>query len=627
MTNRNIIPLFRLGQVAIDILLVLVVYVSVFIVRFEGQIPTDHIKHFWFFLPIIPFIRISVNYFMGLYYHLWKYFGMREMLSVFYSTSLGSILFVLIVYLTNNSAFPRSIFLFEWALVSIAFLIIRSSKRFSQEIINMNPLNKSSKQRTLIIGAGDAGQLLVGEIIRYPDNTYMPIGFIDDDPKKYKAKIKGIRVFGGKSVIKKVVKDWDIDTIIISIPSAHPGVIKEFVEICSKTKAEIKIIPTIKEILDGDVSVSHLRKIEIQDLLGREPIKLDDSELKELLVDKTILVTGAGGSIGSELCFQLVKYNIKHIILLGHGENSIFKISNLIREKFPKVSFSRVIVDIKDRSSVEKVFEYFKPDLVFHAAAHKHVPLMEENLCEALLNNVYGTKNLVELSHIYKVERFVNISTDKAVEPSSIMGTTKRLAELIVKYYNKNSDTKYMTVRFGNVIGSRGSVIPIFQDQINDGGPVTVTHPEMTRYFMTIPEASQLVMQASCLGKGSEIFVLDMGEPVNITELAKNMIKLSGYDEKDIPIHFSGIREGEKLHEDLFMENELISKTKHEKIMVSYADTENENIIDKIETLISYTKIFDVMNINKLLSEIIPSYRERVLYQPNISNSSKTEKV
>lgn len=627
MTNRNIIPLFRLGQVAIDILVVLAVYVSVFIVRFEGQIQPAHIKHFWFFLPIIPLIRISVNYFMGLYYHLWKYFGMREMMSVFYSTSLGSVIFVLVVYLTNNSSFPRSIFLFEWALVLIAFLVIRSSKRFSQEIINMNPLNKKSKQRTLIIGAGDAGQLLVGEILRYPENTYMPIGFIDDDPKKYKAKIQGIKVFGGRSVIKKVVKDWDVDTIIISIPSAHPGVIKDFVDICSTTKAEIKIIPTIKEILDGDVSVSHLRKIEIQDLLGREPVKLDDTELKDLLKVQTVLVTGAGGSIGSELCLQLVKYDLKHIVLLGHGENSIFKISNLIREKYPQVSFSRIIADIKDKNSIDRVFEHFRPDLVFHAAAHKHVPLMEENLCEAILNNVYGTKVLVELSDKYKVKRFVNISTDKAVEPTSIMGTTKRLAELTVKYHNKTSETKYMTVRFGNVIGSRGSVIPIFQEQINQGGPITVTHSEMTRYFMTIPEAAQLVMQASILGQGSEIFVLDMGEPVNITELAKNMIKLSGYQENDIKIVFSGVREGEKLHEKLFMENELVSKTKHEKIMVSYADTESSDIINKIDTLLEYTRSFDVLNVNKTLSEIIPSYKERVLFQLNTDRISKTEKV
>ena len=617
MAIKSVIPLFRIGQVAIDILLTLAVYITVFIVRFEGEIQLTHIKQFWFFLPILPLVRISVNYFMGLYYHLWKYFGMIEMISVVYATSIGSVVFVLIVYLTNNSNFPRSIFIFEWALMLIAFWAVRSSRRFSQEIINMNSLNKKVKQRALIIGAGDAGQTLVAEMLKHHENSYMPIGFIDDDKIKWKAKIHGIKVFGGRNVIKNVVKDWDIDTIIISIPSASAKIVRELTEICTKTKTELKIIPSIKEILDGNVSVSHIRQIQIEDLLGREPIKIDDSELKTLLNDKTILVTGAGGSIGSELCLHLAKFKPRHLIPSVRARDpvyGIFKISNKLSELFLDLKISRVIADIKDKKAIEKVFSHFKPQLVFHAAAHKHVPLMEENLCEAIMNNVYGTKVLVEMADKYQVSKFINISTDKAVNPTSVMGTTKRLAELIVKYYNKNSLTCYMTVRFGNVIGSRGSVIPIFQEQIKKGGPITVTHPEMTRYFMTIPEAVQLVMQASCLGQGSDIFVLDMGEPIKIVDLATNMIKLSGYSEKDINISFSGIRDGEKLHEHLFMENEKVQKTKHSQILVSYADIADEKIIFEIEKLIDYTREFDIENLNKILEKIISSYSKRELY-------------
>lgn len=608
MTVKNIFPLFRIAQVTVDIILTLAIYIAVFLIRFEGSIPPEHLKQFWFFLPILPTIRIIVNGLSGLYYHLWKYFGIREMLSVFYSTSISTVIFVFIVQFTNNNSFPRSIFVFEWALMLIAFLTVRSSKRFSHEIIKVN---KKDKKRTIIIGAGDAGQFLVAEMLKSKDNSYMPVGYIDDDESKIRARINGIKVFGNRNSIPQVVSDWDIDTIIISIPSAKAKVIKDILDICKKTKAEVQIIPTIKEILDGNVKVSHIRDIRIEDLLGRDTIKIDDHELYNLFKNKTILITGAGGFIGSELCEQIAVFGLGKLILLGHGENSIFKISNELKKLYPELNIVKVIADIKDKALLEKIFETYKPDFVFHAAAHKHVPLMEENICEAIINNVYGTKNLVECADKYKVKKFVNISTDKAVDPTSIMGTTKQLAELVVKYYNKPSDTSYMTVRFGNVIGSRGSVIPIFQEQINKGGPVTVTHPEMTRYFMTIPEAVQLVMQASFIGKGSEIFVLDMGEPIKITTLATNMIELSGFTAKDIPIVFTGIRDGEKLHEDLFMKDEKISKTKHGKIMLSSSDYYDEKVLLEIDQLIKSARNFNYDEINTLLSDLIPTYEKR----------------
>ncbi len=608
MAIKTIIPIFRIGQVAIDILLVLAIYITVFFVRFEWSIPTVHFKQFWFFLPILPLVRIATNYFMGLYYHLWKYFGMREMLSVVYSTTIGSVVFILIVYLTNNASFPRSIFIFEWSLMLIAFWTVRSSRRFSREIINVST---RSKQRVLIVGAGNAGQSLVVEMLRYPENIYMPIGFIDDDPQKYKAKISGVKVFGNRNSIPSVVKDWEVDIIIISIPSAKANVIREILEICNKTEAEIKIIPSMQEIIAGDVKVSHIREIQIEDLLGRKQIVIDTTEVEYLVRDKIIVITGAGGSIGSELCCQLIKFKPGKMLLLGHGENSIFKISNKLTEMKTEVELIRIIADIKDKNIIEKIFSEYKPEIVFHTAAHKHVPLMEENICEAILNNVYGTKVLVEMADKYGVEKFINISTDKAVNPISIMGTTKRLAELVVKYFNKFSGTSFITVRFGNVIGSRGSVIPIFQEQIKKGGPVFVTDKEMTRYFMTIPEAVLLVMQASAIGTGSEIFVLDMGEPIKITDLALNMIKLSGYSEKEIPVIFTGIRNGEKVHEELFMETENISHTKHDKILVSYLEINSETLIQEINELIEHSRNFDFEHIEKVVVKLIPTYTKR----------------
>jgi len=562
---------------------------------------------------------------MGLYYHLWKYFGMREMLSVFYSTSIGSAIFVLIVYLSNNSSFPRSIFIFEWAFMFIAFFAVRSSRRYSQEIISAN--SKKPKQRALIVGAGNAGRTLVSEMLRYSENKYMPIGFIDDDKRKWKAKIDGVKVFGGRDAIPTVVKDWEIDIVVISIPSAKPKVIRELVEICSMTKVKTLIVPALHEIVSGSVSVSHIRELQIEDLLGRKQIEIDSSELNSLIYNKVILVTGAGGSIGSELCLQICSFKPKLILLLGHGENSIFKISNMLKEKYPEIKQVRIIIDIKDKNYLEKIFEKFKPNIVFHAAAHKHVPLMEENVYEAIMNNVYGTRCLVEVADKYGVEKFVNISTDKAVNPISIMGVTKRIIELIVKYYSKKSKTAYMTVRFGNVIGSRGSVIPIFQEQIEKQLPITITHPDMKRYFMTIPEAVQLVTQASAIGSGSEIFVLDMGEPIKISDLALNMIRLSGYSEKDVPIVYTGLRNGEKIDEQLFMEKEKVSKTKHEKILLVSNEAEDcinfDTFISDIDKLIEYTRNFDNLNINIMILKIVTSYNKKAIVHDNFIFDNK----
>jgi len=601
MSFKNIIPLFRIAQVFIDLLLIIVVYIFVFIVRFEGNIPQEHIKHFWLFLTIVPPLRIIVNYLFGIYKHLWKYFGMKEMLSISYSTSFGSIVFALIVYITGNYGFPRSIFIIEWSLMLIAFLMVRSSKRFSHFIINSS--KNVPKQRVLIYGAGNAGQILVNEMFTSSDNIYMPIGFIDDDINKRKAIINGLRVFGDRSVLKDVVKDLEVDMVIICIPSANPNTIQEIVDICNKIKIKVNIIPSINE----KISRQNIREIKIEDLLGRKEVKIDTSEVENLIFGKKILVTGAGGSIGSELCVQLSKFNPSRILLLGHGENSIFKISNLLRSRFPNIEYKRIIADIKDSKSIENIIKIEKPEIVFHTAAHKHLPLMEENLFEAILNNTMGTLILAQASNKYNVCKFINISTDKAVNPTSIMGMSKRMAEIIIKYYDSISKTEFITVRFGNVLGSRGSVIPIFEEQIKKGGPITITDKEMTRYFMSIPEAVLLILQAATIGKGSEIFVLDMGKPVKILDLAKNLIRLSGYNEENIPIVFTGARNGEKIHEELFSENEKIIRTAHEKIMISLQNDINEEIINKINNVINCAKLFDKDLVYKALKYLFPN--------------------
>lgn len=609
MKNKKLfIPFFRITHVLIDFFLIIVVYISVFIIRFEGNIPQQHLHQFWIFLPLITLIRLICNYFLGLYQHLWKYFGTKEAIDVVKATVIGSVVFILIVYISGNSSFPRSIFLFEWSLNLTALVGVRFSRRFSQEIM-IN--RKKPVSRTLIIGAGDAGEMLVREMLRHPENGFLPVGFIDDNPDKWKARIHNIKVFGPRDKIIEIVENWEIDVIIIAIPSAEPKVIRDIVDICTKTKVSIKIIPAIHEIINGTVSINHVREIKIEDLLGREPIVIEDSDLFQTIQGKKVLVTGAGGSIGSELCRQLINYKPEILYLLGHGENSIFQIHQELKNRFSDIKTKQIIADIRNINSLKKIFSEFKPEIIFHAAAHKHVPLMEENLIEAIDNNIIGTKILSDLSIQYNVERFVLISSDKAVNPSSIMGLTKRIAELVIQIQskNKNVNTKFITVRFGNVIGSRGSVIPIFEEQIKKGGPITITDPEMTRYFMTIPEAVQLVLQASSLGQGGDIFILDMGEPIKIVDLAKNMIRLSGFSEDEIGIIYTGNRGGEKLYEELICSNETKIRTKHHKIFSIIPNDSNlENIKNHLNDLLENLFYYNKEQIWEKLLYLVPDY-------------------
>jgi FlaA1/EpsC-like NDP-sugar epimerase len=460
------------------------------------------------------------------------------------------------------------------------------------------------QKRALIIGAGAAGTMLVRQLLKNTDAGIKPVAFIDDDPRKYKLHILGLPVVGNSKRIAKTVETLNIDKIIIAIPSLSKEEMKRIFEECSGTKAKTVIMPKLEDVMLGRVSVNQFRDVQVEDLLGREPVELDIESISKKLTGKTILVTGAGGSIGSEICRQVCKFQPKKILLLGHGENSIYQIDMELRNKHKdEIEIIPVIADIQDRARIFEVLETHKPDVVYHAAAHKHVPLMEYNPKEAVKNNVLGTKNVAEAADTFGVGTFVLVSSDKAVNPTNVMGSTKRIAEMVIQELDKHSKTKFVAVRFGNVLGSRGSVIPLFKKQIQVGGPVTVTHPDMTRYFMTIPEASRLVMQAGALARGGEIFVLDMGEPVKIVDLARNLIKLSGFNEEEIGIQYSGLRPGEKMYEELLNENEVHPKQIFPKIHIGKAA-----LVDG-EILYSF--------INELQTEEVKKMRKRIIAVAN----------
>ncbi|ACV63629.1 polysaccharide biosynthesis protein CapD [Desulfofarcimen acetoxidans DSM 771] len=439
------------------------------------------------------------------------------------------------------------------------------------------------KKKVLIVGAGVAGGIVADVLRQRTESDWQPVGFVDDDVKKQNLYLYGLPVLGNRHRIPAIVQETGVQQIIIAMPSVHGEVVRQIVEICHRTRTQLKILPGIYDLITGKIKISEIREIVVEDLLGRQPVSLNTEEIAGYLTGKVVLITGAGGSIGSELCRQLAVFKPRLLVLLGHGENSIYDIERELQEEYPTLALAAVIADIRDSSQISSIFSQYRPAVIFHAAAHKHVPLMEKNPEEAVKNNIIGTKTIAEAAHMVKAEIFVLISTDKAVNPSSIMGATKRVAEMIIQWMNGKSATKFVGVRFGNVLGSRGSVIPLFKKQIASGGPVTVTHPTMERYFMTIPEAVQLVIQAGSLANGGEVFILDMGKPVSIVELAKNLIRLSGYEpDRDIAIEYTGIRPGEKFSERLYSDQEQVVSTGHKRIFKVVSLKSNFNVLNKM---------------------------------------------
>ncbi|QEQ19935.1 nucleoside-diphosphate sugar epimerase/dehydratase [Bacillus sp. BS98] len=512
-----------------------------------------------------------------LYNKAWEYASVGELKQIFKAITLSIIVTAIVQQIINHDIYVR-ILAIAWML----HLLLIGGSRFVWRMFRDTYITKdTNKKRALIVGAGSAGTMVVRQLQHNKDADLYPIAFVDDDKNKQKLEIYNVPVVGMTNNIKEIVEDNNIEHIIIAIPSLNRKQINEIFEKCTKTKAKTQIVPMLEDLLDGKVSVNEVRDVQVEDLLGREPVQLDDAGIGEKITGKTILVTGAGGSIGSEICRQVMKYKPAKIVLLGHGENSIYNIEMEMRVTYKDtIEITTEIADVQDRNKIFEIIEKHQPYIVYHAAAHKHVPLMERNPEEAVKNNIFGTKNVAEAADTFKVNTFVMVSTDKAVNPTNVMGATKRFAEMLVQHLAAvSTSTQFVAVRFGNVLGSRGSVIPLFKKQIQKGGPVTVTHPDMIRYFMTIPEASRLVIQAGTLAKGGELFVLDMGDPVKIVDLAKNLITLSGYAIEEIGIEFTGLRPGEKMYEELLNEGEIHPEQIFPKIHIGKAVLMEQSIL------------------------------------------------
>jgi len=571
------------------------------------------------YLLAITFISLFVLYFSSLYNKMWQYASMSELYSIFKVNIAINTLFVICIYFFRLG-FPRSIIAIN--LMTDIFLLggMRFGLRLLKDFLNRNKYKKS-KSRVLIIGAGDAAEMITREINKHPEIEKKIVGLVDDDPNKQSLEIHGNKVLGKSQNIPKLIDEYSIDEVIIAIPSAEGKAIKRFYELSNKKDVKIEIVPGVYEILKGDVSLSQIREVKVEDLLRRDQVDLISDEISAYLEKKTILVSGGGGSIGSEICRQVAKFDPEKIIILDINENSTYFLERDLKNKYTELDLISIIGSIRDKNKLQRVFKEHSPDVVFHAAAHKHVPLMETSPEEAVKNNILGTRNLAETAAEFEIDRFVLISTDKAVNPTNVMGASKRAAEMVVQTINKKSVTKFMAVRFGNVLGSQGSVIPLFKKQIADGGPVTVTHKDITRYFMTIPEASQLVIQAGALGKGGEVFVLDMGEPVKIMELAEDLIALSGFTPyEDIDIDVIGLRPGEKLYEELLCDNEDNIATEHERIFINNLEAVDQEFLNR------HLNKLEKLAENAAGSEIVSALVDLVdTYQPRRDNVKKID--
>ncbi|MGE4284851.1 MAG: polysaccharide biosynthesis protein [Clostridia bacterium] len=593
----------------LDIFLINLAIYGAYWVRFDGVIKPQYIKHYKDSFVIITLIKLAVFYYSGLYKSLWKYASIRELMTIAGASVFANAAMISYAFITKAFV-PRSIYiiacLLDIALIGGSRLLYRVIRRS----IKGHSFSAENKKRVLVIGAGDAGAAIIRELRNHSELNSIPIAIIDDNQGKVGKKINGVPVLGTRDSIHSIVGKKAIEEIIIALPSASKKEISEIIDICTDTRCKLKIVPGVYELINETVTINAIRDVQIEDLLGREPVKVDLDEISGYLTDKVVLVTGGGGSIGSELCRQIAGFNPKKLLILDIYENNAYDIQNELLANFPSLDLFTIIASVRDKARLESIFQEHKPEIVFHAAAHKHVPLMESNPTEAIKNNVFGTLNVVECTHKHNAKKFVLISTDKAVNPTNIMGATKRVAEMIVQAFSRYSKTEFVAVRFGNVLGSNGSVIPLFKKQIAAGGPVTVTHPEINRFFMTIPEAVQLVIQAGAMAKGGEIFVLDMGNPVKIVDLARDLIRLSGFEpDVGIEIKFTGLRPGEKLYEELLMAEEGLTATRHEKIFIGqpiFADLKMlHGELEKLKDVI----VNENENLNKFMETIVPTYK------------------
>ena len=611
-----------LPKMGVDALLFAVAYSVSFKARLE-TLDAPQLQTLLVTLPMVVLLKLALFHYVGSYRSIWRYSSLTDLQELFRGAFFGCAGIVFLDFLLPEPlAIPRSIPLIDLALSIVLTGALRMSVRVVHEssspFLRTLPLparligvrSRANARRALVFGAGDAGEMMVREMLRSQRMDYEPLGFVDDDPSKRGQSIHGVLVLGGRDDVPDLVQQLQIQEILIAMPSARGKTVRELVQICRNTPANLKILPDLNKIVDGEVHLSDLRSVSVEDLLGREAAQLDLNLISSYLRGKRILVTGAGGSIGSELCRQILKFAPAEIQLMGRGENSIYEIHRELSRHARFTRLVQVIGDVINKKKLEGVFAMYRPQIVFHAGADKHVPLMELNPDEAVFNNIVGTRNVLEVANAYRAERVVCISTDKAVNPTSVMGCCKRVAELLVRS-RLYPDTVAVAVRFGNVLGSRGSVIPHFQTQIRDGGPLTVTHRDIKRYFMTIPEASGLVIQAGAMGKGREIFVLDMGEPVKIWDLATNMVRLAGLEPgRDIDIVETGLRPGEKMNEELFMETETHEPTGHAKITcVRGEGIDAMRLLTEIESLTAKAVRMDFGGIRQSLARLVPEYR------------------
>lgn len=603
---RDKLKLLFLDAVILSIMPLLAV-----LLRFEGVLPEHEAEILRVWLLPATFIGIGIFYLFGMYHRIWHYARIRDLYAIVGAVSLFAAAKFLLLFIAGEEL-PKSVFLISWMLTLGGIGLSRLAFKINLDIFTDN---RTEQHSVLIIGAGDAGAMLVREIEQNDAATVRIVGFADDDVKKIGNRLAGFSILGAIDQVPDIVEEHHVEHIIIATPSAEGHEIRRITDICRRTPCKVKIMPGLYEMMDTgkqDKGLRQLREIRLEDLLRRDPIELDFDKITHYIAGKTILITGAGGSIGSELSRQISRVGAKEILLLGRGENSIYEIYQELKMKFPEQHYRTIIANITDKVRMEEVFRQYHPQVVFHAAAHKHVPLMEIQPAEAVQNNVFGTKNVAELADAYKSEIFVLISTDKAVNPTSVMGATKRTAELVLQEINQHSMTKFVAVRFGNVLGSRGSVVPLFERQIAAGGPVTVTDPEMTRFFMTIPEAVQLVLQAGSQAEGGEVFLFDMGDPVKINDMACDLIRLHGHvPNQDIRIVYTGLRPGEKLYEELLTNEEGTTSTKHKKIYKAHiTPIETDVLTQYLDKLLTNR---DTTAILQSLKKLIPTYKSKQL--------------
>jgi len=598
-----------------------------FHLRFDGNIEPQYISNFLNYLLVFLSVKYIIFAMFRLYHMSWSYVGFYELFNILKANtvSLFSLLGIIFMLWSHSlfKGFPRSVLFIDYGISFILIIMFRTSKRVYTHV--RSGMNRADAKRTLIIGAGNAGEQIVRDMQRQKNSLYMPVGFIDDDVMKQGVYIHGVKVYGSREDIARVVEELKVELVLLAIPSASSRTIRDILShVRDSSVKEIKTIPGLNKLVNGNVSLSDIKGIQFEDIIGREQVTIDKKIVTEFIHGKTILITGAGGSIGSEVVRQVLSFKPKMIVALDIDETEIYHIECELNQY--RIELVPVVADVRDRHKLEIVFNEFLPDVVFHAAAYKHVPMMEKYPEEAVRVNVFGTKIVAETAITYGAEKFVLVSTDKAIRPTNIMGATKQVAEKIIRELNTRGKTRFISVRFGNVVGSRGSVIPLFEEQIRKGGPVTITHPEMKRYFMSIPEACVLILQAAAMGKGGEVFHLDMGEQIKIVDIAKELIRLNGLEpDVDIPIVFTGIRPGEKLYEELLTDTEDIEPTEHQRIFrVKDISHNYEQILQRVMLFEDVIQKKQWAWIRNLLLDFVPTYNPSYNFDSELNVSMQS---